>query len=454
MVSKSGGRSEIKDYTKYIVKIVAQELFINWRLPFSIESSRQAIGTGFFIDSHGLILTCGHVLEKSIKIFVEIPSEGFRRYDAEIIGFCPSDQLDIGLIRIKGYRSKHYLKLGDSDKMKHGMKTIVIGFPLGQSYLKFTEGIISGFQNGTIQTDTPINSGNSGGPLIYNGKVIGIIIAKIINAENIGYAVPINQFKAIADNLIDAKNKGKIVRKPVIGIEYSELTDGMKKHFKYNKGLGEGTYVSYIYNGSPISRTGIKVGSILQTFDGISVDNFGLVKFNDYGNLVIDDYCKFIGIGKPIVIKWWNHGKTHHATFRFTSFLLPIDTLYPVYEKMDYIIIGGLVLTNLKLNYIRLYPTQLMKYLYDPHECIGEKVIVANIMAGSNIARYDILTGGDIITKVNGIPVRNIRDIRGIIELGVSDLVIENEAGKVLVVNYKEAEKATQDILAVYKGKI
>jgi len=433
------------DYEKYIVKILSQEVAFNWKLPFAIESAYQAIGTGFFIDNHGLILTCGHVLEKSIKIFVEIPFDGFRRYDADIVGFCPSDQLDIGLIRLRNYKSANYLKLGDSNKLRRGMRTLAVGFPLGQSYLKYTEGIVSGFQDGVIQTDTPINPGNSGGPLIYDGKVVGIVVSKMALAENVGYAVPIAQYYPIKDRLHDG-----LARIPRLGIEYNETDNKIKRHFKSK--CKEGIYISAIYPDAPIAKSGIKRGAILCSFDGHQLDSNGLIRMPKAGfKIDIYNYCKFLSMDSNIKLEWYQDNKLKRSSFKLSEYIFPVRIKYPVFEKVSYIMIGGIVLMDLTLNHVALFPRKLSKYI-DPAERTVPKIVLASVLPGSSASKTEILEAGDIIIRINDIEVNQISDVKKIIEkLGISDIVLENERNNVYITDKKTVD-AEMKMLAKFYG--
>ena len=95
-----------------------------------------------------------------------------------------------------------------------GTNVLAVVFPLGQNNLKLSQGIISGREDGLIQTTAPLNKGNSGGPLIMNNIVIGINASKVGNASNIGYAVPIPHFHLIKSE------KGNLIKRPILGFHY------------------------------------------------------------------------------------------------------------------------------------------------------------------------------------------------------------------------------------------
>ena len=196
---------EIYDSTDHlkdiIVKIYSQNIKFNWLEPYKNDSSYESIGTGFFI-AEDIILTASHVIEKSIRVDITIPSIGKKKFKADVLSLQP--YYDFALLKVKGIKSKNVLKLGNSNKIKSGNKVIAVGYPLGQDKIKLTAGIISGIHEGEIQTDAPINPGNSGGPLLNeNNEVIGINVSGYTHADNIGYAVTARYTESYwYDNLI------------------------------------------------------------------------------------------------------------------------------------------------------------------------------------------------------------------------------------------------------------
>ena len=119
----------------------------------------------------------------------------------------------MAILKIKNYVNQDFLKLGDSDMVNQQDKVTAIGYPLSSDKLKFSSGIISGLHGILLQTDAPINEGNSGGPLIKFSnnvdslEVIGVNSSKVKSsiADNIGYVVPINIFKIIKQSMFENK---------------------------------------------------------------------------------------------------------------------------------------------------------------------------------------------------------------------------------------------------------
>ena len=225
----------------------------------------EGAGSGFLIDPRGYILTNFHVVAGAQTIEVILGDKS--RYPAKFVG---ADQRnDVALLKIdpKG-KQLASLTLGDSSTLQVGQKVLAIGNPFGfQSTL--TTGVVSAlgrtvqtsqstFIDEAIQTDASINRGNSGGPLINtHGEVIGInsaIYTPSGTAAGIGFAIPINTAKLIANDLI---SEGK-VRRAYLGVSTLELTGWLAEALDLP--VKEGLLVEQVTKGGPAAAAGIRGG--------------------------------------------------------------------------------------------------------------------------------------------------------------------------------------------------
>jgi putative serine protease PepD len=232
---------------------------------------QSGIGSGFIIDPKGYILTNYHVVEGARKIDVTL-SEG-KKYTGKIVGY--DKRSDLAVIKIDA-ENLPYLPLGDSDKLEPGQFAIAIGNPYGLNRT-VTLGIVSALNrtiiepNGVrlenlIQTDAAINPGNSGGPLInIKGEVIGINTAIKSDAQGIGFAIPINKAKEIANKLI---KEGKITY-PWIGIRGYAITSDMLDYIKFP--VNKGVVIAEVVPGSPADKAGLKGGNRVIYVDGTQI---------------------------------------------------------------------------------------------------------------------------------------------------------------------------------------
>jgi serine protease Do len=413
-----------KKINKCVVRIIADSININWNIPYLKESPSRGQGTGFFIDNKGYILTCAHVIDGAKNVYIEIPNISSNKYECDIIGICP--EFDIGLIRCRDYQPNEYLELGDSDKLKVENTVHVVGFPVSLSHsknnsnnLKYTVGIIGGQQNGFIQTDSAINPGNSGGPLFLKNKVIGINSLKLVgdSLENIGFSIPINNFKIIKENLF--KNKDKLIRRPQLLFEYNNTEKNILKEITNNK-ISEGIIVSKIYSSSLLKKTSINEDDIITEINGYKLDNYGLTKNYKWIGTSIRHTTllnKFKN-NQSISIKYFSmkNNKIENCKIILEPFIFPIRVLYPAFENIEYMIFGGIIFSNLSTNYIfnlddnNSKKLQLYSLLKKKEESLEPKLCITTIL-NKKINILNNISQGDIITKVNNIDVCDIKTL-------------------------------------------
>lgn len=233
----------------------------------------KGIGSGFIFDERGYILTNYHVVEGAERIIVTL-TDG-RTFEAKFVGGYVG--LDIAILKIEADKLVA-TDLGDSDKVKVGQRVFAIGNPFGLAGgPTVTSGIISavkrtiyserGIFRDLIQTDAAINPGNSGGPLVnVNGEVIGINTAIIPFAQGIGFAIPINAAKEVANEILQYGYYAK----PWLGIAGISLNRQIA--LQYDLPVEHGVLVVRIVPGSPADRAGIESGDIIVEFDGKRID--------------------------------------------------------------------------------------------------------------------------------------------------------------------------------------
>lgn len=401
-------------YRNSIVRVHAQNIKFNWLEPYKNSGSNESIGTGFFIDNKGHILTCAHVVDDSIKTYVSIPQVGKMLFDTEIIRIAPYH--DLAILKIKNYKNKNYLEFSDSDKVKSGDNVIALGYPLGQDRLKRTSGVISGIQDGDLQTDTPINPGNSGGPLLNeNGEVIGINFAgySAMVAENIGYAIPSFKFNLLKKDLLDTKAKNIIIKKPILGSSFNNTS---KEMFEFNKNqlCHSGYYINAVYKNSPFDKAGIKKGDILCKFGGYSLDNYGETKVDwSMDKVSIVDLFNRHKVGDKIDVEYLRNSELVETEVETKSIdYYNIRNYYPGYEKIEYLIFGGLILMNLSMNHLKEIETlgeKIDKYKKLENQ-IEPKILVSYVFPGSYMNSLKVIAQGDIIKEINSIKVNTIKE--------------------------------------------
>lgn len=237
-------------------------------------------GTGFIVSKDGLVLTNKHVVLDKEADYTVLTNDG-KKYPAKVLAIDPLQ--DLAIIKIEGSNFP-VVKLGDSSSLQIGQTVIAIGNALGEFRNTVSVGVISGLgRNITaggggfvetlediIQTDAAINKGNSGGPLLnLRGEVIGVNTAIAEQAQNIGFAIPINKAKK---DIEQVKEFGKIVY-PFLGVRYILIDKDVQN--ENNLSVDYGAWIQKgdkgevaITPGSAAEKAGLKEGDIILEFNG------------------------------------------------------------------------------------------------------------------------------------------------------------------------------------------
>lgn len=255
-----------------------------------VEKKEVGGGTGFIISEDGMVLTNKHVVLDQDADYTVLTLDG-ESFSAGVLAKDPVQ--DIAILKIKqedNFKSFPQVKLGNSDKIQVGQTVIAIGYVLGRYQNTISVGVVSGLGRtitasgggfyetieDVIQTDTAINKGNSGGPLLnLKGEVIGINTAIDIEGQNIGFAIPINKAKR---DIEQVKNLGKIVY-PFLGVRYILINEEVQKD--NNLQVDSGALIvgdkgePAIFPGSVAEKAGLKERDIILEFneEKITIDN-------------------------------------------------------------------------------------------------------------------------------------------------------------------------------------
>jgi len=273
----------VNDALPSVVSIIAEGEIAIPGIPFFSQQIKSG-GTGFIISSDGLILTNKHVVQYENINYTVILSNN-EQYPAKVLARASSQDLAVLKIDPKSGESFTPLPLGDSDNLKIGQTVIAIGNALGEFQNSVSVGVVSGLSRSItasgggiaetldqlIQTDAAINSGNSGGPLLnLSGEIIGINTAVASGAENIGFAIPINQAKKAIESV---KATGKITY-PFLGVRHVLIDENIQK--QYNLPVDYGAWVVRgsgigdvaVTPGSAADKAGLKENDIILEIDG------------------------------------------------------------------------------------------------------------------------------------------------------------------------------------------
>lgn len=242
---------------------------------FMQQVTGQAAGSGVIISQDGYLLTNNHVIENATKVSVTLKNG--ESYDAALVGTDPETDLAVIKIDAGGLQAA---VIGSSSALQVGDETIAIGNPLGELGGTVTNGIVSALNRevtiddrsmNLLQTNAAINPGNSGGGLFNDrGELIGIVVAKSsgVGVEGLGFAIPIDTAKAVADDLIAS---GYVTGRGELGVSVIDINDSRTAF--YYRVPQNGVYLAGVSSGSAAERAGLKIGDGILAVDGAEVSS-------------------------------------------------------------------------------------------------------------------------------------------------------------------------------------
>ena len=344
-----------------------------------------SLGSGFVVDSSGVIVTNNHVIAEANKIAVILSDK--TRLEAKVIG--RDAKTDIALLRIDpGGKKLTALKLGNSDGTRVGDWVIAIGNPFGLGGT-VTAGIVSARQRDInagpyddfIQTDASINRGNSGGPMFnLAGEVIGIntaIFSPTGGSVGIGFAISSNLAKPIIDQLLEYGR----ARRGYLGVRIQTVTDEIAQGLDLPD--ASGALVTSLSEGGPAAKAKVEVGDVILTFDGKPIS-----EMRSLPRIVAETT-----VGREVDVAVWRKGKK--KTLKVTLGEFPEDdprvaSRTPTRRPRD------ATVETLGLDLAAITP-ELRKRFNLADDAAG--VVVTDVKAGSPAADKQIRPG-DIIRKV------------------------------------------------------
>ena len=354
-----------------------------------------ALGSGVIIDAaKGYVVTNNHVVDNANSIKVQL-SDG-RKFDAKVVGKDPRS--DIALIQIQDPKNLTAIKIADSDALRVGDYTVAIGNPFGLGET-VTSGIVSAlgrsglnaenYEN-FIQTDAAINRGNSGGALVnLNGELIGIntaILAPDGGNIGIGFAIPSNMLKNLTAQMVQYGQ----VKRGELGILGTELNSELAKAMKVD--AQRGAFVSQVMPNSSAAKAGIKAGDVITSLNGKPISSFAALRA-EVGSMPI---------GSKVTLGLLRDGKPVNVSLELQQ-----SSQNQVDSSTIFSGIEGAEMSN---------------------KGADKGVVVNNVKANSPAARIG-LKKGDVIMGANQQPVKNIAELRKILDSKPSVLALNIQRG-------------------------
>jgi serine protease Do len=357
------------------------------------EYNTQSLGSGFIIDPNGYIITNNHVIKGADEIIVRLSDR--RELKAKLIGTDPRS--DVALLKIDA-KNLPVVKIGNSDKLKAGQWVMAIGSPFGFDH-SVSAGIVSAIGRNLpsenyvpfIQTDVAINPGNSGGPLFdLDGEVVGInsqIYSRTGGFMGLSFAIPIN----VATNVIkQLKAKGKVSR-GWLGILIQDINRELAESFGMKEPMG--AVVLKVLDNSPAEKAGFKIGDVVTEFNGKIINRSSDLPIA-VGNTPVGETAK---------VKVIREGKTIELNVKIAE--LPSEDKLASTETPEE--------EPAKSNRLGIAVEDLTSDQRHRLEIKKGGVVVKDVTDGP--AADAGIHRGDILLKLNGHDIKNVRQFRELI---------------------------------------
>lgn len=357
-----------------------------------------SLGSGFIIDPSGIIVTNNHVIDGADDILVVLQDN--TKLEAKLIGTDP--KTDVAVLQVKTDKKLPSVSFGDSSKARVGDWVVAIGNPLGLGGT-VTAGIVSargrdinsGPYDDYIQTDAPINRGNSGGPLFnMDGDVIGIntaIYSPNGGSIGIGFSVPSNQAKHVVEQI----RKYGSTRRGWLGVTIQQVTDEIAESMGLKDAAG--ALVSTVHPNSPASKAGVKSGDVIVSFNDREVPS----------SRALPRMVANTNVGSTVPMTVWRDGKE-----------IKLDVTLGQLEKVDLASLGDKKTKRSsagdensigELGMTIAPMSEQMQSRFDIKA--GKEGVVVTAVENNSDAAEKAIRPGTVIVKVNQEPVSTPDDV-------------------------------------------
>ena len=441
---------------KALVKVYTSHQLFDYLSPWQYGQSVNSTATGFIIDGEKIITNAHAVLNSK---FLQVRKEGDSKKYKAVVKFT-SEEYDLALVEIEDksfFKGTVPLKLGTLPEIQE--KLTVYGYPLGGDKLSTTQGIVSRMEHNTYtltnrkfligQTDAAINSGNSGGPVVSKGKVVGVAFAGLNSADNIGYFIPVN----ILNNFLEDIKDGKYDGSPLLGVEWLELESPSHRRMLGIEDKTGGILIKKVFKNSPFEGV-LQKNDVLMKLDNYPIEYDGTIEFrkNEKTDFSYVNQQKKYGDNLSYEIIRDKKTKTGQVKLEKKDIKYTVVTEVTIETPPSYMVYGGLLFEPLTSNYMAGVIEKLGS-VYDREELYKdykELVVLVRVLPFDvNLGYTDAVN--QIIVKVNGEKYKDFKDFAQKVKNVKSGFIIfENDNGDEIVLDVKEVEEQREALMQNY----
>jgi S1-C subfamily serine protease len=459
--ASSAGAADPRDA---VLKVYATQLSPNYGAPWKAGVTRTVSGSGFVIDDHR-ILTNAHVV--SDTTFIQVRKYGdSERVPARLL--FVSHAADLALLTVDApgfFNSMTPLRLGRLPELRQ--EVLVLGFPLGGDTLSVTRGVVSRIESQTYvhsgmellagQIDSAVNPGNSGGPVLADGAVVGIAMQVTSGTDNIAYMIPTPVVRHFLEDVADQRYDGV----PEAGFRWQRLEAADLRRRYGLPPTRTGVLVLDTTAGSGAERL-LRPGDVVLSVDGQTVGTDGTIQFREHERTAFSFLIQQHQIGERTALEILREGRTRHVDLVLDRRLGEGKLVPgPLHDRQPpYYIFGGLAFCPVSVNYVQAWgdewwtraPRHLLALLDRRVRFDGEQaVVLCSVMSAELNSGYEE-NAESLIVEADDQPVRNLRQLVGIIEGRESGLlVLKTQDGRQIALDRERARREGPAILARYQ---
>ncbi len=448
------------DVRDSVLKVYVTSNSMDFYRPWQSLGSMSMTGSGCILPGKQ-ILTNAHVVSDHTFIQVRKVSDP-QKYTARVLAI--GYDCDLALLTVDDpefFKGITPLELGELPKIQDSVA--VIGYPEGGDKLSVTEGVVSRIeitpyvqsnrQLLTVQIDAAINSGNSGGPVIQRGKLVGIAMQGMADSQNIGYMIPPPVIRHFFSDLDDGKYDGF----PALGVEINNTENKTLREFYKISGQDGGVLISRVMPGSP-AHTILHEGDVILDLDGIPIGVDGTFQFRESERLSLSHIINEKQLWQEAKVTYVRGGEIKSAMITLAPFV-PLVLPPKFFAKPSYYIYGGLVFTVVSIDLLKAWgpkwweqaPLDVLYYLAGTGR-LNEKerkelVILTQVLPDNlNVGYHNYQN--EIVSRVNGIEIKAFQDLVSLLHSQKKKyVIIETENNLKIILNSSHIDQVTKEIL-------
>jgi len=449
---------------KSVVKIFSVRTEPNLSMPWQMKRPYSTTASGFIVAGR-IIVTNAHAVgfQTSVRVRKHGSAE---KFVAKMIGVC--HQCDLAVLTVEEnhfWRDVEALEFGDVPELQESVT--VIGYPTGGDSISVTKGVVSrveetyyshgNFRLLAIQIDAAINPGNSGGPALLGTKVVGVCFETLINAENIGYIIPVPVVLHFLEDI--KRNAGNCSGFCDIGIQIQLLES---ENIRAAMGMTteqSGILVNKVYPLSDAANV-LKKDDVITSIDGSSIGNDGTIHFRDGGERISFRYALLSKFdGDPVKFEFLRDGKLMSSDVKVVKpTMLSLVTANQYDVQPSYFIFAGLVFQSLTQPFLsaewgkewqQKAPVRFVeKALYAAKDFADQEIVIlSQILAADINVTYQQYVP-NVVTHVNRVPIRNLRHLVELVDKNTAPFLrFDLESERVIILNAEDAATQSSHIL-------